>query len=303
MSDPAFVKKLIEDYFKYLKERYDQARESAREIQKAVSVLEKRGYVLEVHEDVIRREFLGPVQRYLFGFYEDAIYHSCFAAEYALLHLLTENLNSNRKMHIHDRMNKPLKEKIVRMNYARAVTERMLEKKAISSAHKSEAERVLLEEFKRQNIPIRMEFAFGFRQIIGECRRIDLIDETTSDLANKLNDIRNTHLHPQNFVSALISKYRDFLKMPKTTQELFYRMVPGMKTIVTMPDYRWAAKDSVRESVEKQVKEYFDEIEEKTRKLQIKDLMKMTEHDYYFRKIAKQSLDLSLQVLTRIGFY
>lgn len=303
MSDPAFMRKLIEDYFKYLKERYDQAPERVREIQKAVSVLEKRGYALDVQKDVIRREFLGSVQRYLFGFYEDAIYHSCFAAEYALLHLLTENLNSNRKMHIHDRMNKPLKEKIVRGNYARAVTERMLEKKVISSAQKSEAERVLLEEFKRQNIPIRTEVAFGFRQIIRECRRIGLIDETTSDLANKLNDIRDTHLHPQNFVSALISQYRDFLKMPEITQELFYRMIPGMKTIVTMPDYSWAAKDPVRESVEKWVKEYFDEIEEKLRRLQIADLMKMVEHDYYFRKIAQQSLDLAFQILTRIRFY
>jgi hypothetical protein len=294
---------MIADYSKYLKERLKQAPDRVKEVQKAVSSLEKRKYALDEHKDVIRREFLGAVQRYLFGFYEDAVYHSCFAAEYALLHLLTENLNAGEKVQIHGRMNRPLNEKTVKVNYARKTTERMLEGKIVSPNQKSETERVLLEELKKQEIQIRTEIPFGFRQIIRECKRIGLIDETTSDLANQLNDIRDTHLHPQNFISALISQYRNFLKMPGITQSLFYRMVPGMKTIVTMPDYSWAAKDTVRERVEKQVEQYFEEIRVKMRKFQIKELLEMVGYDYYFRRIAQQSLDLSFQVLTRTGFY
>jgi len=239
-----FGKKLIEDYFESLQQRHQQPSERAAEISEVITALEVRGFALEEHRDVIRREFLGSVQRYLFGFYEDAIYHSCFAVELAFLHLLEENLDIQRKTQIHDKMNRPLNEENVKKNYAKAVIGSMTEDKMVYVSKQLAAEKILVEEFEKQKIRIRTSFDFGFRQIIRECKGKDLIDKTTYDLANKLNDIRDTHLHPQNFISALILQYKKFLNVPKLVQRTFYRFFPGSEVVVTMPDYSWAAKDA-----------------------------------------------------------
>jgi len=107
-------------------------------------------------------------------------------------------------MQIHDEMNKPLNEKAAEKNYAKVVVEKTRETKILSSVNESEAIATILDEFEKQKILIRAESSFGFRQIIKECKKVGLKDEETHDLANKLNDIRDTHLHPQNHISDLI---------------------------------------------------------------------------------------------------
>lgn len=299
----SFGKKLNQEYFKYLKDRYHESSQRAQEILELVNALDARGFALEEHRDVIRREFLGSVQRYLFGFYEDAIYHSCFAVEFALLHLLEGSLDERAKDQIHDRMNKPKSEETIKRNYVNEVINRLTKDGIIVSERNSEAKRILFEEFRNQEVRVRTSFAFGFRQITRECKRKGLIDSRTFELANKLNDIRDTHLHPQNFISGLISQYKRFLEVPKPMQGIFFRFVPGLKVMTTMPDYGWSAKDTVKKEVEKEVDWYFSDVRSSLKRLQVPKLRELLVHDFYFRQRAQQSLKLSFQILRKIGFY
>lgn len=303
MNDSTIGKQLIENYFKYLRGRYGEARDRASEIKKAVSAVEAKGIIIKEHRDVIRTEFVGSIQRYLFGFYEDAIYHSCFAVEFALMHNLSEKLGSQRKKEIHGKMNTMLNEKAIAKKYANTVIRRMIENKLITPGKEMEAVHVLIEGLNNQELRLRTESMFGFRQIIRESKKEGLIDQTTCDLANKLNDIRNTYFHPQNFVSAMILQHKAFLKWPKIVQAYFATTIPLLRVLATFPDYSWAAKDQAREEAEKKVVEYQKEMEKNVKGMRIKELWGMLGRDAYFRKIANDSIDLSFQILVRIGFY
>ena len=74
-----------------------------------IEILEKLGEfkneILEL-EDLARQEIRASIQKYLLGFYEDSIHHSCASVEMGLLIRLEQKLTEEEKEKIHEEINR-----------------------------------------------------------------------------------------------------------------------------------------------------------------------------------------------------
>ena len=258
MPENDFCIKLIKRYHNHLNQQLKIAPERCKDISEILNFLSKYGFELEDKKDLVRIEFLGSVQRYVFGFYEDAIYHSCFATEQALLQILDEKLTDDEKEEVYERINHP--------------------------------------------DPKKREF-FGFRQIIKLCKDKKLIESKTAQLANKINAMRNAHLHSQNIMSAHILQFRQFRKVPRIIQLFLYKKYPQTKVIVSCRDLKWCTREDVRKQVETSIARYFSETRRALFGLHARELVERFSPNYYFKKRAEKALDISHTVLKNIGYF
>lgn len=197
-------------------------------------------FPIGVHQDrdLPREEFRGAVQRYVLGIYEDSMYHSSFSIEMGLIVRLNEKLEHKEKIVIHEAIN------------------------------------------RRRN---PQSFTFGRIKNLSEERRLGILKKNTIKAVDEILEIRNSHIHAQNFISATIiqshrhlkrdSRFEQQIEMALKREPAWKRFVirfllrrflklqylQRKKTIESMSDFRWCARDNILNSVIDDIENYFEE--------------------------------------------
>ena len=266
------------------------ARNRAKDILPILESLNKYRTGIWEDEDLAREEFRGAVQRYLLGYYEDSIYHSCFSVETALLICLNKKMNNKEKMEEHNLINRKKRPKYL---------------------------------------------TFGRIKYKCESSKYNIINPSISNMIEEIIDIRNSHIHAYNFISAIIIQrvkhlnnqyfYLQDIENLNFLQKLFFMLLSRnmsieileekLKAYMSLSNFTWCSKNNLREQVENSVEEYMKNVKKLVKNfllarnnLKIKEmwdnlrnLYNELQIDAYFKKRSLKTLKLTYQILKQLN--
>jgi len=264
-----------------------------KEIKEILEGLSQYEIGITEDRDIAREEFRGAVQRYLCGFYEDSIYHSCFSVEMGLLIKLNEFLTADEKEILHERINQRRNP----MSFTFGTIKSKCEANHILSGSANELANGIL---GRRNSHIH---AHNFVSAAICIRRKS--QEDYFRLGEMIRSIEEQGSLQRRFIIKILNQ----LLTPEHIQRF--------ETLGNLSDFKWCSKDRIRESVEEDVEAYvrntspiIQEFLEDSSKLRlrkaissIKKLYEYSRPDAYMKKRAYGILKDSYNVLKSIQIF
>lgn len=240
-SNPEVFREKFVKSIKFLnKKARKEALKRSKELDKIFAKLcSYKGGIHEL-EDLPRQEFRGAVQRYILGFYDDAIYHACFAVEIALLIKLDGKLSQKEKRSIHETIN-PKEGKPLSFTFGAMFNKAQEKNVGIISGKKLSKKFVTLIEKRNTYIHVN-NFLSGL---------ILTLQKKDPEIESILKDIEN--IENRQFVGRIFSI---FLKLPI----LKLYLTEQLRLIRALPDFSWCSKDKHRQNTEGQLEEYMNKL-------------------------------------------
>jgi hypothetical protein len=193
---------------------------------------EFKNEILEL-EDLARQEFRASIQKYLLGFYEDSIHHSCASVEMGLLIRLEQKLTEEEKEKIHEEINRK-KGKPLALTFGE-IFNRAKEKQIGIVSEKSLAKKIEV-LISRRNTYVHVSNVLS--GIIISLKKLAL-----PEIIDMLDIIPNAGM----IRGYILSRYEDLL-------------VERQKMLNEIPDLAWCTKDNQREFIQNAVEENWYEL-------------------------------------------
>jgi hypothetical protein len=188
--------------------------------------------VLEL-EDLARQEFRASIQKYLLGFYEDSIHHSCASVEMGLLIRLEEKLTDKEKEKIHEEINRK-KGKPLALTFGEIFN--MAKGKEVGIICEKKLAKKIEVLISRRNTYVHVSNVLS--GIIISLKKLAL-----PEIINMLDSMPNVN----KVGKFILSKYDDFL-------------IERQRMLSEIPDLAWCTKDNQREFIQNAVEENWNEL-------------------------------------------
>jgi hypothetical protein len=289
----SFVKTL-----KFLnKEEKEKAFKRGKELEPIFGQIAKYPMGISSLDDLPRQEFRGAIQRYLIGFCDDSIYHSCLSVEIALLILLETHLSKQEKDLIHAGINTKT-EKPISFTFG-AILEKCRQKNLIIDKKIIEKIEALIE--KRNMYIHASNFLSGLI--------VTLKENSVPEIDKILRDFETLEKQP---LVGRIAKM-NYTRLP----QLRGYLIQQKELFEKMPTFEWCSKDKHRENAEHGVKQFIGKLEDmkKSRvdttslynklisaanlRSSVKDII----GESYFKDESFDILSKSFEILTDLGLF
>lgn len=290
-----FQEKFV-DSLKFLnKKGRSQALTRTKDIEKYLEKLSKYPIGFYQLEDLPRQEFRASLQRYVLSFFGDAIYHSCFSVEVALLIRLDERLPEEEKIEINKKINSKSDKP---MSFTFGAMFNLAQKRQLE---------IIKDKKLRKKIEILLEKRNRYIHVTNYLSGLILTfkKQVVPEIESKLKEIetlKDIELFGKILNSIGLANVKGYL-----TEQLYL--------LKTLPDFSWCTKDKHLENIEKQINDYVIELNKLTETIdvttrlqqlratrKIKGLTKKIMDTTFIKSQSLEILEQSFEILVDLDF-